>query len=54
MFLSRPILAVDPEGEAVKYGVDDEDNFAITEDGGVLTFNDPPDFEKIPPRTRWA
>ena len=39
-------LAVDPEGEAVKYGVSDKDTFAITEDGGVLTFNDPPDFEK--------
>ena len=37
--------AVDPEGEDVKYGVDDEDNFAITEDGGVLTFKESPDFE---------
>ena len=37
--------AVDPEGEDVKYGVSDEDNFAITEDGGVLTFKESPDFE---------
>ena len=37
--------AVDPEGEEVKYGVNDEDNFAITEDGGVLTFVKSPDFE---------
>ncbi len=37
--------AVDPEGEEVTYGVDDEDNFAITEDGGVLTFKKSPDYE---------
>ena len=40
-------LAVDPEGEAVTYSVSDEKTFAITEDGGVLTFNSPPDFEKM-------
>ena len=40
-------LAVDPEGEAVTYSVSDEETFAITEDGGVLTFNSPPDFEKM-------
>ena len=40
-------LAVDPEGEDVTYGVSDDDNFAITEDGGVLTFVKPPDFETM-------
>ena len=40
--------AVDPEGKDVKYGVSNEDDFAITEDGGVLTFNDPPDYETTP------
>ena len=44
-------LAVDPEGEDVTYGVDDEDNFAITEDGGVLTFKKAPDFETGPEHT---
>ena len=45
-------LAVDPEGEAVKYGVSDGDTFAITEDGGVLTFVKPPDFEDRVKSTR--
>ena len=40
-------VAVDPEGEDVTYSVSDEDNFAITEDGGVLTFNEAPDFESM-------
>ena len=44
-------LAVDPEGEDVTYGVSDDDNFAITEDGGVLTFVKPPDFEDTPSHT---
>ena len=39
--------AVDPEGEGVEYGVSDEDNFAISEDG-VLTFKSSPDFEDTP------
>ena len=40
--------AVDPEGEDVTYGVSNEDDFAITEDGGVLTFKKSPDFETTP------
>ena len=39
--------AVDPEGEDVTFSVDDEDNFEITEDGGVLTFKESPDFESM-------
>ena len=36
--------AVDPEGEGVEYGVNDEDNFEISEEG-VLSFKESPDFE---------
>ena len=38
--LSGPTRRSTPRAKTVKYGVSDDDIFAITEDGGVLTFNE--------------